>query len=159
MSNIEIRFAKEEELEQVNKIRMQVNELHVTGRPDYFRSDGWDFIAPFVYTRFAEESSGIIVALDQTEVVGFATVQFMHTEKTPYKCARHFYHVEEFGVDENHRRQGIATALMEFMKQDAKKRGFRTLELDMWQFNESALQFYESVGLKTVRRYMEMEIG
>ena len=157
MSNVEIRFAKEEELEQVNKIRRQVNDLHAAGRPDIFRQDGWEFIAPFVYTRFREEESGIIVALDGNEVVGFATVQFMHTEKTPYKCERHFYHVEEFGVDENHRRGGIATSLMNFMKKDAQERGFDKLELDMWEFNEDALLFYESVGFKTVRRYMEMD--
>lgn len=44
---------------------------------------------------------------------------------------------------------------MEFAKEDAKKRGFNRIELNMWEFNESALAFYESIGLKTYRRYME----
>lgn len=159
MNGIQVRFAGEEELEEVNRLRMQVNELHCNGRPDIFRPDGWEFIKDFLYVRFREEESGVIVAVDGQEVVGFAVVQFMHTPDTPYKRARDFYHVEEFGVDEKHRRQGIATALMEFVKADARARGFQKVELDMWQFNEVALQFYESVGFSTMRRYMEMEVS
>ena len=29
------------------------------------------------------------------------------------------------------------------------------LELDMWEFNDGALKFYESVGFITYRRFME----
>ena len=28
----------------------------------------------------------------------------------------------------------------------------------MWEFNEGALKFYESVGFRTYRRYMEQDI-
>ncbi len=45
--------------------------------------------------------------------------------------------------------------MIDFVKEDAKKRGFKRIELDMWEFNDGALAFYESVGLKTFRRYME----
>lgn len=127
MENIVVRYAKREELESVNKIRKQVNEVHVKGRPDVFREDSWQVIEPFVYTRFEEENSGVVVAL-AGEVV----------------------------VDENHRRKGIATALIDFAKKDAKEHGFARVELDMWEFNEGALAFYESVGFKTMRRYMEI---
>jgi len=36
--------------------------------------------------------------------------------------------------------------------------GFDRIELNMWEFNEGALRFYESVGFKTYRRYMEFEL-
>ena len=32
-----IRFAREDELEQVNQLRRQVNDVHVQGRPDIFK--------------------------------------------------------------------------------------------------------------------------
>ena len=41
MENVIVRYAKGEELESVNNIRKQVNEVHVKGRPDIFREDGW----------------------------------------------------------------------------------------------------------------------
>ena len=45
-----------------------------------------------------------------------------------------------------------------FCKQDAKNRGFDRLELDVWEFNEGAMKFYDSVGFKTYREYKEMNI-
>lgn len=155
MENLVIRYAKREELESVNKLREQVNEVHVNGRPDIFRADGWPLIEPNIYTRFDEDSSGVIVADIDDEIVGFAVVQYILRPETSFAMARRFYHIEEFGVDENHRRKGIATALIKFAKEDAKKRGFERIELNMWEFNEGALAFYESVGFKTYRRYME----
>lgn len=156
--NIVIRYAKEEELEQVNNIRRQVNELHCSGRPDIFKSGGWEYIKDIVYEKFKSEDSGVIVALKGQEVVGAAVVQYIHKQESAFGRERWFYHVEEFGVDVNHRRQGIATGLMEFMKKDAKSRGFGKLELDMWEFNEGALKFYENVGFTTYRRYMELRL-
>lgn len=155
MENVIVRYAKREELEAVNKIRKQVNEVHVKGRPDIFREDGWQFIEPFVYTRFDEENSGVVVAVMEDEIVGFAVIQYILKPESPYNKERKYFHIEEFGVDENHRRKGAATAMIDFIKEDAKNRGFHRIELDMWEFNNSALAFYESVGLKTFRRYME----
>lgn len=155
MENVIVRYAKREELEAVNKIRKQVNEVHVKGRPDIFREDGWQFIEPFVYTRFDEENSGVIVAAIEDEIVGFAVVQYIVRPESPYNKEQKYFHIEEFGVNEAHRRKGIATAMIDFVKEDARKRGFKKIELDMWEFNQDALAFYESAGLKTFRRYME----
>ena len=43
-------------------------------------------------------------------------------------------------------------------KQEAKNRDFDRLELDVWEFNEGAMRFYDSVGFKTYREYKEMNI-
>lgn len=56
------------------------------------------------------------------------------------------------------RRQGVATELITFIREDAKKRGLSRVELNMWEFNEGALAFYEAVGFRTYRRYMELEV-
>lgn len=45
---------------------------------------------------------------------------------------------------------------MKFIKEYAREKGFKKLELNMWEFNQGALDFYEAVGFKTYRRYMEM---
>ncbi len=65
---------------------------------------------------------------------------------------------DEFCVDEKHRREGIATGMVEFIKNFAKEQGYHRLELNMWEFNQDALAFYEAAGFETFRRYMEMFI-
>jgi GNAT superfamily N-acetyltransferase len=155
MDNLIIRYAEKEELESVNKIRKQVNEVHVIGRSDVFREDGWQFIEPFIYKRFDEDNSNVIVADIDGEIVGFAVIQYIEKTESPFGKERKYLHIEEFGVDEKHRRKGIATAIINFVKEDAKKHGFIRIELDMWEFNDGAMAFYESAGFNTFRRYME----
>ncbi len=45
-----------------------------------------------------------------------------------------------------------------FIRGYAREKGFRRLELNMWEFNRDALAFYEAAGFSTYRRYMEMHV-
>ena len=61
-------------------------------------------------------------------------------------------------MDEAYRRKGAASALIAYMKDDAKAKGLNKIELDVWEFNEGALAFYEAAGFTAYRRYMEMDV-
>lgn len=152
-----VRFARKEDLERVNELRKQVNDLHVQGRPDIFKPGFSEELQSVIYEIWEDENKDILVAERDGIICGFACVQFVDKPESPFMNARSFYAVDEFCVDEAFRRQGVARELIDFIKEDAKKRGFQRLELNMWEFNEDALAFYESVGFKTYRRYMEME--
>lgn len=153
-----IRFAKEADLNRVNELRKQVNEVHVAGRPDIFKPGFGRELQDFIYEIWNAENKDIIVAERDGVICGFAYVNYVERPETPYNLPRKFYDVDEFCVDEEFRRQGVGTELFEFMKEDAKAKGFSKIELNMWEFNEGALKFYESVGFSTYRRYMECEL-
>ena len=156
---IEVRPAKRDELERVNELRRMVNDVHVQGRPDIFRPDFCEALERHVYEAFDGDDSDIIVAAVDGVIAGFATVQYIRRPETPYSLARDFYRVEEFGVDTAYRRQGVATALVDYMKRDAREKGFDRVELDAWAFNEGALAFYKSAGFRTYRYYFEMDVN
>ena len=151
-----VRFAKEEDLLRINELREMVNEHHVAGRPDMFKPGFGQELRDYILEIWNAENKDIIVVERDGIICGFACVKFVDRPETPYRNAMTFYEVEEFGVDKAFRRQGVATELIAFVKEDARKRGFKRIELNMWEFNESALEFYEAVGFKTYRRYMEM---
>lgn len=44
------------------------------------------------------------------------------------------------------------------MKEDAEKRKLNKIELDVWAFNESAIEFYAAMGFKEARIWMEMQL-
>ena len=154
MPDFTVRYAKKSELERVNEIRYQVNRVHSNGRPDIFRDDFCNEMKNVVYKIPENEYSDVIVAVNGDTICGFATVEYIVKEKSPYNLQRKFYRIAEFGVDENFRRMGVATKLIK----EAKNRGFDRLELDVWEFNEGAMRFYDSVGFKTYREYKEMNI-
>ena len=153
---VQVRPATFEELARINEIRRYVNDVHVTGRPDTFRPGFCSELEQILYKRFEMENWVILAAVLEGEIAGFASVEYVERPETPYNRARKMYHVEEFGVDPNFHRRGAATALVAYMKQDAAKRGYPRIELDMWEFNQGALAFYENVGFQTYRRYMEL---
>ena len=150
-----VRFAEEKDLERVNELRAQVNEVHVKGRPDIFKPGFCQELRDAVYEMCNDENKNIIVAERDGVICGMVCVEYIVRPESPYNLERKFYHVVEVAVDEAFRRQGVASEIFEFIKKDAKERGFKRIELDVWGFNESAREFYESVGFRTFRRFME----
>lgn len=155
-NNVLVRPAVYEELARINEIRRFVNDVHVNGRPDTFRPGFSPELEQILYKRFETENWVILAAVLEDEIAGFASVEYLDRPESPYNRARKMYHVEEFGVDPHFHRRGVATALVEYMKKDAAERGYPRIELDMWEFNQGALAFYENVGFQTYRRYMEL---
>lgn len=153
-----VRFANETDLPAVNRLRMQVNELHVTGRPETFRPGFPPELADHVYTVFRDPDRDILVAKEEGEIRGFAVLHEIRRPENPFMFERHFLDVDEFGVDEAYRRRGVGRALIERAKAIARDRGFDRLELNMWEFNQGALEFYEALGFETYRRYMEIKL-
>lgn len=153
-----IRFAKEDELERINVLRKQVNDLHVEGKPDVFKPGFNEELQNYVYYIFKDPEQKIVVADKDDEICGFAILHHIYKPENPFMKVRDFLDIDEFCVDEKHRREGIATAMVEFIKNFAKEQGYHRLELNMWEFNQDALAFYEAAGFETFRRYMEMFI-
>lgn len=153
-----VRFAEEKDLDIINELRKQVNDIHVEGRPDVFKSCFGPEIRDFAKVIINGENSDIIVAERNGVICGMVCVDYVNKPETPYSKARNFYHVQEIAVDVNHRRRGVAKELLEFMIADAKKRNLGKIELDVWEFNDSAIEFYQAVGFRKTRRWMEYEI-
>lgn len=153
-----VRFAEEKDLDKINELRKQVNDIHVEGRPDLFKAGFGSEIRDFAKVMLEGENSDIIVAERDGVICGMVCVERIDKPETPYSKARSFYHVQEIAVDKKHRRQGVAKELLEFMIEDAKKRNLRRIELDVWEFNDSAIEFYQTVGFKQTRRWMEYEV-
>lgn len=158
MPEMTVRRARREELERVNELRRMVNEVHVQGRPDIFKPGFNEALQRHVYELYDGEDSDVLVAIADGIIAGFAAVEYVRKPESPYSFARDYYHLKEFGVDAACRRQGVARALVDYMKTDAREKGFTRIELDAWAFNTGALAFYETVGFRTFRRYFEMDV-
>lgn len=153
---MEIRFAREDELDRVNELRKQVNDLHVEGKPDVFKAGFNDELYNHIYDIWNDPEQEIVVADADGIICGFAVVHHIYKAENPFMFERDFIDVDEFCVDERFRRQGIATEIITFIKDYTKEKEFKRIELNMWEFNQGALEFYEAVGFNTYRRYMEL---
>ncbi len=153
-----VRFAKESDLDRVNELRKQVNDLHVSGKPEIFKPGFPEELRNYVYTIMDDPDKEILVAECGGVLCGFAVLNRITRPETPYMFVREYLDIDEFCVDEAYRRTGVATEMIEYIRTYAAEKGFHRIELNMWEFNRNALAFYESIGFTTYRRYMEMQI-
>ncbi len=157
-ARITVRFAREDELDRVNELRRQVNDLHVAGKPEVFKPGFCDELRDYVHVIWEDPGKEIVVAELDGTIAGFAVLNHIVRPENPFMYERDFLDIDEFCVDEAFRRQGAASAMIRFIRDFAAEKGYRRLELNMWEFNGDALAFYKAVGFRTFRRYMEMFI-
>jgi len=157
-AQVNVRFAKAEDLERVNELRKQVNDLHVAGKPEVFKPGFGAELRDYIHAIWEDPDKEIVVAEISGRVCGFAVLNHIQRPENPFMFERDYLDVDEFGVDESCRRQGAAAAMIRFIRAYAEKQGFKRLELNMWEFNRGALAFYEAAGFRTYRRYMEINL-
>ena len=67
-------------------------------------------------------------------------------------------HMGRFAVKKELRKNGYGRILMEKLCEYAKEKGYFSIELNVWEFNPEAIEFYDAVGFNCIRRYMEMKL-
>ena len=154
---VTVRFIRDEDVDRVNELRKQVNDLHVAGKPEVFRPGFCDELRDYIHVIRQDPRKEIVVAEQQEKVCGFTVLNHITRPENPFMFERDYLDVDEFGVDLECRRQGVASAMIRFIREYAREQGLSRLELNMWAFNRGALAFYEAAGFRTFRRYMEME--
>lgn len=150
-----IRLATKRDLPRVNELRMQVNDVHVSGRPDIFKPGFCEALALRAQDFLKGDDRALVLCEREGCVAGFAMLAYIIRPEGPYTLERRYLHVDEFGVDRAFRRCGVGRELMDFIREDARRHGLTRIELDVWAFNEGAQAFYEELGFSPYRIYME----
>lgn len=126
--------------------------------PEIFKKGFSKELSDHIYTIFADPRQKIVVYEIDGAICSFAVINHITKPENPFMYVRDYLDIDEFCVDEAYRRRGLATEMIAFIRDYAKAEGFDRLELNMWEFNRDALDFYEAVGFNTYRRYMEMKL-
>ncbi|MDR6549643.1 GNAT family N-acetyltransferase [Paenibacillus qinlingensis] len=147
-----LRSATLEDFDAVNAIIREGQEEHAEALPDRFtRLD--HVVAMGWYRSFsAKTDKEIIVAVLDSEVIGVAMLEMKQSPNYDALVPRQYAYVNELAVASTHQRQGVGKKLYEAATQWARAREAASLELNVWEFNERAMQFYASVGMQTLNR-------
>lgn len=152
-----IKFAKLKDKSAVNAIRKQVHALHAAARPDMFRQE-FEPVADRYDYYIKQYEYAVVVCVRDEKIVGFAVIKTENREETAFRVADKYLLVEELGVDEACKRQGVGTEIMNFVKQYAVKHDLSKIQLDYWAFNSSAAEFYRKAGFDVYRIYAEYHV-
>lgn len=67
--------------------------------------------------------------------------------------------LEDLFVRETFRGRGVGRALLSQLAEIAQKEGYRTIRLDVLDWNESAIKFYKSLGAEYLQQRRNVVIG
>jgi ribosomal protein S18 acetylase RimI-like enzyme len=137
-------------------VRAETFEFHRRqAEPQFFRrTDAPPPSRRFVADLLETGNGAFLLAEAAGEIIGFLTVRVGHPPDEPFLMGTRFAVVDSLGIAEAWRGKGAGRALMAAAEVWAAAHGAERLQLNVWEFNEGALAFYETLGYQTYSRNM-----
>ena len=150
-----IRRAEKKDIPKIGDHLTQVCMVHHKGRPDVFKV-GRKYSDGELEEMLSDESRPILVCTDESDaVMGYCFCIYQrHTDSSVLTDIKTLY-IDDLCVDEKLRGRHIGKELYRAALKLAKDTGCYNLTLNVWSCNESALGFYESLGLLPQKICME----
>lgn len=152
MNDLIIRNSNINDGNSVYELLKLIAKLHKEGRPDVFANLQSKYTLDEVCNRLSKEDNGVFIAEYQNTVVGYIFCEIIN-EGDGYTL-----YIDDLCVSPNARRMGVGKALMDYAASYGKSKQCRFLMLNVWEFNQNAVNFYENYGLKTRSRHLEMPL-
>ena len=134
-----------------------IDSAHHEVLPDVFvRPHGRTPEEDYFIDLLSNPEVGFIVAEVDNGVVGFIHVIVRETPKIPILVQRRFASIESLVVTNDFQRKGIGVKLVEAAKAWAINNGAESIELNVYEFNESAIAFYRHLGFTDYSRKMRL---
>jgi GNAT superfamily N-acetyltransferase len=105
-----------------------------------------------------DDDGEILVAIAADQVVGLAEVYVRCDDANPLRRAQRYGHLQSLMVGEGFRLQGTGASLVSAAEEWAKAKGAVEMRVDIWEFAEGPLVFYERLGYGTLRRTMARKL-
>jgi ribosomal protein S18 acetylase RimI-like enzyme len=151
-----IRNAQIEDINKISKLMLQVAEIHSNARKDIFKEKSIEEIKAEVNNRINNKEN-ILVAEEDNNIYGVIIYKIKEVKEHINLKDRTTLWIDELVVDEKARKMGIGKNLFSEVKRIAKEKNYDAVELNCWNFNERAIQFYEKCGMNIQRLIMEIK--
>ncbi len=103
--------------------------------------DRLSFSNPWIYNYFKLSLTDMFLVFEQKQILGYLIGCLCDTANKAV--------ILRIAVHPDHRRKGVAKALLEKCIQMAAKAGVREVELDVEIYQQGAVKLYEGLGFKT----------
>ena len=147
-----IRRAKEEDAEAIGRILFEVHAVHHAIRPDLFLEGKRKYDEGEVKALI--DRTPVLVAEEAGEVLGYA-VCFLEETKGGSMAAHKTLYLDDLCVDEAFRKRGVGRRLFAAAEALARELNCYDLTLNVWEDNDAARAFYDNLGMKPLKTYLE----
>lgn len=138
------------------RILREVGAVHAEGRPDKFKPGACKYDGAALQELLSDANQPVFCVRDGERLLATAYLQISWVEENTVLRRRLTVYVDDFCVSSESRGQHVGTRLMEHIIGYAREIGADNLLLNVYEFNTAALRFYESLGMTTESRHMEL---
>lgn len=154
--DITIRRAEKKDAKRLCELLETIAQLHHEGRPDIYGAGGAKYNIEDVETKIENKDEIMLVAVGEDDnVLGYTMSKIIDVEENGILLGYRKLYIDDVCVDSDFRKMGIGKKLMDATKLEAEKANCHIAELNVWAFNENAVNFYKSCGMTVQRMYME----
>jgi ribosomal protein S18 acetylase RimI-like enzyme len=155
-----IRKATVDDYEALCAVIQEADALHCEHLPHIFQPcPGPARDRNYIVGLIEDPMAMLWVAEHQGQLVGFINVTVRDAADIPLLVPRRYAFVENIVVKESFQRRGVGEALMARAHRWAEAQGARTMELNVYEFNQAAQAFYRKLGYETLTRRMRRRLG
>ncbi len=150
-----IRKAEKKDIPGLINLLYQADAVHNGIRPDLFKSNTPKYDEQDL-EHILEEDNKPIFVYDDGKIVGHAFCQI--TEVRNHRLLQDIktLYIDDICVDEAVRGKHVGKALYEFVRDYAKSIGCYNITLNVWEGNDPAQHFYQSMGMQVQKTGMEI---
>ncbi len=153
---IRVRKAQPKDADTVLNMLGEILKLHHEGRPDLFNETGSKYSKEQLLEIFENPNRPVLVATNEhDDVVGYCFCIVKTADTSALKDIITL-HIDDLYVDPTLRGKNVGKFLLDHAIDLAKQVGAYNIDLNVWEFNENAREFYQHLGFSTMRRYMEI---
>ena len=150
-----IRKADKGDIKRIIELLHQVNMVHHVIRPDLFKPNTTKYNEQELELLLNDVSKPVFV-LDDGEVQGYAFCQITEVKDNQLLEDIKTLYIDDICVDEKARGKHVGKALYEYVRDYAQSIGCNNITLNVWEGNEPALRFYQSMGMQVQKTTMEI---
>jgi diamine N-acetyltransferase len=157
--DIIIRTATEKDYSGLIKLYDELNKMHVKALPHLFvkpskRPQDMAYIRDILKSKDAV----LFIAKSGEETIGFIEASVKQPPDHPEAVQNSYAYVDDICVINEYRRTSVGKKLMEAVEKWAIDSGLNQIELNVWDFNKSAMAFFDRTGYKPLHHIMEKNL-
>ena len=154
MTEITVRMATAADAAAIIALNGEIQALHATAMPDFFKAADPGAIAPTVAAMLSEPRNLVLLAEIDGRPVGYAYAEFIARGETAHRYAADVVYLHHLSVAAGRRRRGAGAALMSALRTRAAERNVARITLDVWMFNRRARAFFKRQGFTPYSQHM-----
>lgn len=145
-------------LDEIVDLRIKLNDIHVDSLKDVFKDNIMNETRLDTIYAINDTNRDVVIMENNDVVMAYALINYEKTKETFDKKAKEIYYIQEIMISNAFQNQGLGKKMIEYLKKDAYKKGFKLIELDVWSFNQKAISFYKNVGFREQQLIMNLEL-